>query len=169
MEVCLHLPFALALNLSSMVLGSTPLSRICEGHRVTSLALSYEVDTSWMVSMPIQEMGTTALAKCGCWFGESGSSGGFRRTISWTGTESTNVTQCLIAAQEEHCWIMVIRHLGMDHPPFTRASPAVLSLSQPRGAGHDRPVTSGTHLKDIDDDSDEGMEDAEPEYESSSE
>ncbi|CAI9277300.1 unnamed protein product [Lactuca saligna] len=42
MHVCLHLPFAIALYLSSMALGCTPSSRICGGHWFTWLALSYE-------------------------------------------------------------------------------------------------------------------------------
>nr|KAJ0195660.1 hypothetical protein LSAT_V11C700360860 [Lactuca sativa] len=62
-EVCLYLPFALALYLSSIALGSKPSSRICGGHWVTRLALSYEVETSWMVLILIREMGTTALRK----------------------------------------------------------------------------------------------------------
>lgn len=63
MEVCLHLPFGLALYLSSMDLGSTPSNKICMGHWVTRFALSNEVDTSGMVPMPIWEVGTTALRK----------------------------------------------------------------------------------------------------------
>lgn len=40
-----------------------PSSRIYGGHWVTQLALSYESNTSSMVLIPIQEIGTTALGK----------------------------------------------------------------------------------------------------------
>nr|KAJ0226662.1 hypothetical protein LSAT_V11C100033490 [Lactuca sativa] len=43
----------------SMALGSTPLSRICGGHWVTRLFLSYE----WDGPLPIRELGTTAHVK----------------------------------------------------------------------------------------------------------
>lgn len=46
-----------------MALGSTPSIRICKGHWVTTLAISYEVATSEMVPMPIREMGTTTIGK----------------------------------------------------------------------------------------------------------
>lgn len=62
-EVFLHLPFALALYLSCMALGSMPSIRICRGHWVTRLALSYEFDTSEMVHIPIRYMSTTVLWK----------------------------------------------------------------------------------------------------------
>lgn len=63
MEVHLYLPFALVLYLSGMALGTTSQSRICGGHCVTILALSYGVDTSGMVPISIQFLGTTTLGK----------------------------------------------------------------------------------------------------------
>ncbi|CAI9287954.1 unnamed protein product [Lactuca saligna] len=62
-NVCLYLPFDLALYLSSMALGSTPVSRICRGYWVTRLSLSYDFDTSGIVRMPIREMGATTRGK----------------------------------------------------------------------------------------------------------
>ncbi|CAI9281695.1 unnamed protein product [Lactuca saligna] len=49
--------------MKSIALGSTHSSRICRGHWVTRLTLSYEVDTSGIVPMPIWEMGIIALGK----------------------------------------------------------------------------------------------------------
>lgn len=63
----------------------------------------------------------------------------------------------------------VIRHLAMDHPPFPRTGPTVPPPSQTHGTGHDGTGTSATHPKDTDDDSDEGTEDEEAEYERSDE
>ena len=62
-EVFHCIAFALALYLSCMALDSMPSSKICEDHWVTHLALSYEVDSSEVVPIPIREMGTTALGK----------------------------------------------------------------------------------------------------------
>nr|KAJ0213983.1 hypothetical protein LSAT_V11C400199070 [Lactuca sativa] len=56
-EVFHCIAFALALYLSCMALDSMPSSKICEDHWVTHLALSYEVDSSEVVPIPIREMG----------------------------------------------------------------------------------------------------------------
>nr|KAJ0189621.1 hypothetical protein LSAT_V11C800404730 [Lactuca sativa] len=108
-----------------MALGSTPLSWICGGHWVTRLTLSYEVNTGGIVPMPSREMGTTVLGKM--------------------------QALCLVVAREECHWIMasttgVMRHLGMEHPPFPQ----------------------GIHYGDIDE-YDDGIEDEEGEYESNNE
>lgn len=62
-EVCPYLPFALAIYVFGMTLGSFPSHTICGGHWVTHLALSYEVDTSGMIPIPIRDMSTIALGK----------------------------------------------------------------------------------------------------------
>ncbi|CAI9294402.1 unnamed protein product [Lactuca saligna] len=62
-KVRLNIPVVLALYLSDMDLGSMPLIKICGGHWVTRLALSYKVDTSMMVPIPIRDMTTTTLGK----------------------------------------------------------------------------------------------------------
>ncbi|CAI9299138.1 unnamed protein product [Lactuca saligna] len=62
-EVSYILSFALALYLSSVVLGSMHSRKICGGDWVTQLALSYELDTSGMFPIPIRKLGTTALGK----------------------------------------------------------------------------------------------------------
>nr|KAJ0193834.1 hypothetical protein LSAT_V11C800442240 [Lactuca sativa] len=53
----------MAKNYKLQIRGSMPWSRIYEGHWVTRLALSYEVDTSGMFSIPIRDVGSTALGK----------------------------------------------------------------------------------------------------------
>lgn len=202
-NVCLHLPLALALYLSSMALGLTPSSRICRGHQVTRLDLTYEFDTIGMVPMPILQLGTIVIGKM--WVLVRGVEQQLRipkddivesiqqeesedileptfvrsqrpRYVEHDQLEPTlrDVIQCLITAQEEHRWIMdsiseVIRHLAMDHPPFPRTGPTVPPPSQTHGTGHDGTGTSATHPKDTDDDSDEGTEDEEAEYERSDE
>nr|KAJ0209507.1 hypothetical protein LSAT_V11C400189480 [Lactuca sativa] len=85
-----------------------PSSRICRGHWVTSLALSNEVNTSGMFLIPFRDMGANALGNM----------------------------------RVEHRWIMasiarVMRHLGMDHPPFPQTDSVVRPPAQPRGTIHD--------------------------------
>lgn len=62
-EFHLNLPFSLALYFYGMPLGTMPSSKICGGHWVTRLALSYKDDTSGMAPIPVRDMGTTALGK----------------------------------------------------------------------------------------------------------
>ena len=60
-----------------------------------------------------------------------------------------------------------MRHLGMDHPLFPQAGPTVPPPAHP---DHDGAGPSGTHHRDTnDDDSDDGTEYEEGEYESSDE
>nr|KAJ0224487.1 hypothetical protein LSAT_V11C100043360 [Lactuca sativa] len=49
--------------MKSLAVGSMPSSRICGGHWVTRLALSYDADTSGMVPIPIKDMSIIALGK----------------------------------------------------------------------------------------------------------
>nr|KAJ0217204.1 hypothetical protein LSAT_V11C300126580 [Lactuca sativa] len=63
----------------------------------------------------------------------------------------------LTAAQEERLLMMalvvvVMRNLGMDHPPFPSADPVVPPFSQPRNTGYDGADPSGTHPGYTDDD-----------------
>nr|KAJ0226655.1 hypothetical protein LSAT_V11C100042900 [Lactuca sativa] len=125
----------------SMALGSTPSSRICRSHWVTRLALSYEVDTSVMVPMPIRELGNTALGKM------------------WVVVRGVRKQWRILKDNI---------HLGMDHPPFPRAGPSIPPPSQPQGAGHGGDGPSGTHHGDTDDDL-EDTKDEEAGYESNDE
>lgn len=66
----------------------------------------------------------------------------------------------LTAAREECRWMMtslfiVMRHLGMDHPPFPSADPVVPHPSQPHIIGYKGTGPSGTHPGDTDDDNDD--------------
>lgn len=62
-EVRLNLPFVLAHYFSGMDLGTMHSSTIYDGHWVTGLALSYQVDTSGMVLILIRDMGAKDLGK----------------------------------------------------------------------------------------------------------
>nr|KAJ0197139.1 hypothetical protein LSAT_V11C700355440 [Lactuca sativa] len=162
MEVCLHLPSAIYIFLSSMALGSTPSRRICRGRWITRLALYYEVDISGMVHMPIREMGTTAHGK-----------------IQWRISEDDIVELIQQVEPEDIPDSVIVRRqwprytepgqpeptlhdvmqcldLGIDHPPFPMAGPTIPHPSQPRGTFHDGVGTSSIHPRDTDDDNDEG-------------
>ncbi|CAI9261742.1 unnamed protein product [Lactuca saligna] len=62
-EVFLHRPFDVALYLFGVALSSIHLSRICGDHWVTCLALSYEVDTSEMVPIPIRYIASKSCTR----------------------------------------------------------------------------------------------------------
>ena len=62
----------------------------------------------------------------------------------------------------------VMRHLGMEHPPFPQVGPTFPPPSQPRGTVHDVSGPQGIHYGDIDE-YDDGIEDEEGEYESNNE
>ncbi|CAI9286100.1 unnamed protein product [Lactuca saligna] len=134
-----------------MALGTTSSSRICGGHLVTRLALSFGVDTSGMVLISIQELGITALGKMR-----------IPRHVKPDRPEPTlgDVMRGLTNVQDEHHCLMVslvamMRHLGMDHPPFPSADPVVPPPSQSRNNGYDGVGPSSTHPGDTDDDDDD--------------
>ncbi|CAI9295066.1 unnamed protein product [Lactuca saligna] len=121
-----------------MAVGSTPSSKIRRDHWVTRMAISYEVDTSGMVPMPIREMGTTALGKM--WVlveSEDIPELTFVRCqrprhakLDYREPTIHDVMRCLVVTHEERRWIIasitgVMQHLGMDHLPFPRTGPAV--------------------------------------------
>ncbi|CAI9298788.1 unnamed protein product [Lactuca saligna] len=172
-----------------MALGTTSSSRVCEGHWVTSLALSYGVYTSGMVHISIQELGTITIQKMWVLTIEAGQpqrvsgddivepirqvepkvvpGSAFVRHQRPRNAEPDlsepnigEVMQGLTDAQQECHWmmdslVMMMQHLGMDHPPFLSADPIVPSHFQPHNTSYYSTGPLGTHPGEADDDDDE--------------
>ncbi|CAI9290168.1 unnamed protein product [Lactuca saligna] len=136
-----------------MALGSMPSSRIYGGHRLTRLALSYEVDTSEMVHMPIQEMCTTIIGKMQV----------EPKDIHEPAFERHQRPRNAKPDQLDSTLRVL---LGMDHPPFPHTDATAPPSAQP---GHHGVGPSGTYHGDTNNDNDGGMGDKEGEYESNNE
>nr|KAJ0205710.1 hypothetical protein LSAT_V11C500231410 [Lactuca sativa] len=172
-EICLHLPFSVALYLSSMSLGSMPSIMICRGYWVTRFNLSYVFDTSGMIPLPLTNMGATALGK---------------KWLLWRVPDEDTV-EPIRQMKPKHIpepaferrqrprhaepnqtesticdvmWCMDV--VGGASLYYGFVGPAVPPHAQP---SHDGAGPSGIHHGDTDDNSKESTEDEEGEYESS--
>nr|KAJ0199898.1 hypothetical protein LSAT_V11C600304370 [Lactuca sativa] len=164
-EVHLHLPFALALYLSGIALGTTSSSRICRGDRVTRLSLSYGVDTSRMVPISIRDLGTKDLGKMWVLTREAGQPW---RAPGDDIVESIRQVEPKVIPDPTFVRRHIPRHADPDHPEPTLGDVLqgltaaqeerrwmMASLVAPRITGYDCFGPSGTHFGDTDDDDDD--------------